>query len=475
MLDRLKETISCSDEDCQILLCNRLRDMGYKLCIGLGGTYIFGIPPGDKVCPILMCAHWDTIRQSSGKWSDMPVVLFEENGKIENANGILGADDRAGCQLILEVASSLSAKPFVLFTSYEEVGMKGMHTFIEDDEISMYQEYIYLILSVDRAGHNEAVYYSNYPSGILEYYLNKVGYVVHKSSSSTDGLLLSSVLRLEHINVSYGGYNPHNCDEFILVDSYVGNFWRLLNFIQLINRPFPLSSSSDWVTPSEHNGFGTAVLEPEEYSLPAPVCAVCGKPERLPRYSPAAKAWLCNSCLNRMITNYSTPITPEMVEQHKLQLKAEQLRSREANLKQVKHNSDFPTCPVCGTNENVSWNAIIAGFTCNKCRHMWYQGQSSYDGIFWVMSEGGILRKIYSPSKDTAMVRTEQENQVRLEWLGPLKECPYLSVCATCGTVAPVLHSINMQFQDQQRTIQVCTTCLAELQSVGQLIDPVPF
>lgn len=469
MITRLKSILLLNNEQCREYLIQSLFELGYKVLIGPNGTWLFAIPSGEKVVPVLLCAHWDTVRKSVGKCVDEPVIVFEEHNKIQNANGILGADDRAGCQLILEVASTLTIKPFILFTDLEEVGGRGMEDFIRSKVFHDYKEYIYLILSVDRTGHNEAVYYRASISGRLEYIVDKAGYTSASSSAFTDGKLLAQELELEHINVSYGGYNSHSADEFILNESYLGAFNRLLLLTQNIYTPYP--SKFDLVIPSED--IIDAELVEEEYALPAPVCEICEKPERVAYYYPWAEAWLCMHCRNR-ITMTSLHISREGVEKAKLVLKAEQTRSREANLKNTKEHPDFPACPKCGVNTHVAWNVTNAGFVCNHCRNDWYKGTSDFDGIFWALSQNGEIKRVFKPKPKQVMVIVGVGKHVRLEWLGPSNKCPYVQMCSFCNTVEPQMHEVELKFGSTLHKLNVCTSCASDLVDLV-VPDDVPF
>lgn len=472
MIDRIKKILPLSDEQCREYLIQNLCALGYQIFSGADGTWIFAVPSGRKVIPVLLCAHWDTVRQTTGKWADEPVVLFEEHSKIENSNGILGADDRAGCQLILEVASTFTVKPFILFTDLEESGGKGMRNFINSSLIEDYRYHIYLVISVDRHGHNEAVYYTKYPSSRLEYYLDKGGYVIQRSTSYTDGTAIAEYLGLEHVNVSYGGYNAHTADEFLLKDSYEGAYRRLMVLTESIHTPYIATLKG--VSPSEEV-FDAELVE-EEYSLPAPVCELCGKTERVTSFCASANSWLCVPCRNRILY-VDKEITPESVARAKLVLKAEQERSRRANLK---HNTtehpDFPSCPRCGSNKYVAWNVTNAGFVCNNCRDAYLKGTSNFDGIFWALSQNGEVKRLYRADASTMMFISGTGKHVRLEWSGHPNSCPYVKVCAFCGAVEPGMHEIELKFGEKHFKLNVCVSCASDMVDLCASVDSdLPF
>lgn len=469
MVDRLKAILSLPNAQCREYLMQNLLALGYQILTGPDGSWLFAVPTGDKAIPVLLCAHWDTVRKTHGKGADEPVVLFEEHAKIENSNGILGADDRAGCQLILEVAATYTVKPFILFTDFEECGRKGMHSFIKSNVYREYEKFIYLVVSVDRQGHNEAVWYSKKPSGKLEYILDKCGFDVHQGYAYTDGELIAKALNLEFINLSYGGYRPHSADEFLLRDSYEGAYQRITTFLEFINKPF---YDTGEVIPSEDTVIDAEVVE--EYDIPAPVCEVCGRTHKVASYYPWAQAWLCVACRNRIVAQ-APKITAESVEQAKLVLKAEQDRSRQANLK---HNApkhpEFPCCPKCGSNKHVVWNAINAGFVCNECRDKWYKGSVDFDGIFWVLSKDGGMLRLFRPKSNQIMVLSGSGVHVQLVWSGPPNKCTFVKVCSFCGVVEPQMHEVEVEFNNVRHKLNACTTCAADLCDLVVGID-APF
>ena len=153
MIERLKQTLMMTDIQCQVFLVKTLREAGYEVVIGhdpdkIDADYIFAYPPSREIIPVLLMAHWDTVRTTTGKRADEPVVIFSENGKIENGMGVLGADDRAGIQMILEAQDAYEEQPLLLFTNYEEIGGKGMLNFIKSGVLRPWVDSIYLAVSV---------------------------------------------------------------------------------------------------------------------------------------------------------------------------------------------------------------------------------------------------------------------------------------------------------------------------------------
>jgi len=94
---------------------------------GNAGNLIFALAPVGKIsCPVLLCAHMDTVEPAFG----VDPVL--ENGVVcSRGETILGADDKAGIAAILEVIRVIRESKMehggleVVFTIWEEGGLFG--------------------------------------------------------------------------------------------------------------------------------------------------------------------------------------------------------------------------------------------------------------------------------------------------------------------------------------------------------------
>lgn len=90
------------------------------------GNLILKIPGSIESTPLLFCAHLDTV----GPYENLEII---EEGDILKSNGktILGADDKAGIAILVEIAKILKENPFphppleIVFTTAEEIGLLG--------------------------------------------------------------------------------------------------------------------------------------------------------------------------------------------------------------------------------------------------------------------------------------------------------------------------------------------------------------
>lgn len=476
MIERLKQTLMMTDIQCQVFLVKTLREAGYEVVIGhdpdkIAADYIFAYPPSREIIPVLLMAHWDTVRTTTGKRADEPVVIFSENGKIENGMGVLGADDRAGIQMILEAQDAYEEQPLLLFTNYEEVGGKGMLNFIKSGVLRPWVDSIYLAVSVDRKGHNQWVCYYRNTDDTLEEFMQRHGYV-EEYGTYTDGSDLARTYNLAHVNVSYGGYLPHRADEFVLVDSYLSGVERLTNLIAHVDRKFYRSVGmtnykTHVVYPNSFDGKGTAALDKIDTNitimLPPPTCDVCGG-EQAVSWNTKAKMFICPKCINRITGKYK-----EMTYENALlgieDLKRERQRTRELNvlMKPKSHvNKDYPDCPVCGSNTHVSWSPSNIGFICTQCAyaHDTNPEKHQWDGRFWTRNKpptGGVI---------TMYVKEDNVYEIapsgsKIEKIVPAKEHDVVKKCDVCG-------EYNGNIRECGDGLNMCESCA---HGFGDLVD----
>ncbi|MCS7149571.1 MAG: M20/M25/M40 family metallo-hydrolase [Caldimicrobium sp.] len=90
------------------------------------GNLIVKIPGKKEVPPLLLCAHLDTVGPCEGI-----EVIEEEDLLRSNGKTILGADDKAGIAVLVELAKALKENSFshapleIVFTTCEEIGLLG--------------------------------------------------------------------------------------------------------------------------------------------------------------------------------------------------------------------------------------------------------------------------------------------------------------------------------------------------------------
>ncbi len=90
------------------------------------GNLIVKVPGQEDLPPLFLCAHLDTVEPTSG------LRMVEEGGLLRNeGSGILGADDKSGIAILIEIVRVLkeTGKPHppleIVFTTCEEIGLLG--------------------------------------------------------------------------------------------------------------------------------------------------------------------------------------------------------------------------------------------------------------------------------------------------------------------------------------------------------------
>lgn len=117
---------------------------------GNAGNIILHMPGTNMGIPVVFLAHMDTVSTTTGV---QPVI---RNGIVQNSGDtILGADDRAGIAVLLEIARSLvegkvpHASVSMIFTVAEEVGASGA---LSLDTGWLSDKLVFVLDSSDRPG-----------------------------------------------------------------------------------------------------------------------------------------------------------------------------------------------------------------------------------------------------------------------------------------------------------------------------------
>lgn len=495
MIDSLKAVIRMTDRELieHLISTYSAEGSGYEVYTD-DENFVFCIPTTEKICPVLLQAHVDTRRSAK---VDEPLILCTEHGVITNANGILGGDDRCGVAGIMEIASRHESKPFLLFTNHEEIGGLGMKKFLDTKYLDKYLDVIYCVIALDRRGHNEYVYYSPKLPETLEYYLNKLGYYEGNGSYSDckDIWLLHDVA---HVNLSCGYARQHTADEFVLAESYVSSVLRADRFMQMIEEPYRVPERLayrytygygvpvNFPKAYENSGQGTAALDvtgsedlnsddgpkyvqgthvhspvhmpPEAvyaYSA-APKCFVCGRDDRSMEYDTKNSIFLCDVCRRQIIKHFDY-VTQDNALAYYGMLEEQREKSREANrnLNKTKPKINYPICPGCGDNHNVTWSKQDIGFVCLSCSEY---PQDGYDGRFWVQQ--GTKTFVKNVDGKDVVLTTNMEG-TKLLSSEDLSTSSKLRLCAVCKKPHP-LCSCETVGARRKTNKYICPSCKRE-------------
>ena len=159
---------------------------------------------------LLWCgvAHTDTV-------SAKKPTRFEFNdGILSNPDGVLGADDRAGCWLISKLIEKSTRAIFIL-TDLEEVGGIGAEACAKIDAFAEIADNITALIEFDRRGGNDCAMYGYDNEELLQLFKNR-GYV-EEWGSYTDVVSLAEASGIACINLSVGYDNEHTKHETLNV------------------------------------------------------------------------------------------------------------------------------------------------------------------------------------------------------------------------------------------------------------------
>ena len=137
-------------------LVDILKEKNYNVIVGKnnilnGREYI----AAKGNIPIVLLAHLDTVFPDETR-KNMSIYHDSEQGVIWSPNG-LGADDRAGVYMILQILETTDLRPHILFTTDEESTSIGAEA-VSSKRKELFGEVSYII-ELDRQGYKECVFY----------------------------------------------------------------------------------------------------------------------------------------------------------------------------------------------------------------------------------------------------------------------------------------------------------------------------
>ena len=158
--------------------------------------------------PVMLVAHLDTVHKT------LPTIYFDRKKKVIWSPDGIGGDDRCGVYAILKICET--HKPYVLFTTDEEIGGQGATVFNEIFKDVPLKEYINFMIEIDRRGRNEAVFYQcdnkEFQNYILSFGFTKgIG-------TFTDISRIAPYFDIAAVNFSAGYYKEHTTTEHIILD-----------------------------------------------------------------------------------------------------------------------------------------------------------------------------------------------------------------------------------------------------------------
>lgn len=447
----LIDTIAESSAACESRVVDALDDLGY-LVFHHKGEFVFGVPFETRISPVLLMAHLDTRRVNDD------VIPLRNGDVIYNANkaaACLGADDRAGVYIVLEMIKTMPLKPYVLFTQGEETGYTGASTFIQADHPETpdlplaftrgkkiwepYKDDIYAILQYDFPGFNHFTAYGN---GDLAFELmeipKKFGYTFEPGLSS-DSIVLSKVLDTAHVNMSCGYINPHRTSEMLLIPTIpfaVANGPRIISQITK-HHPMP------YRLPEVNRPRFQFTHTPSTFVASDPACDICGRARKV-TFVASAMAFVCEKCVNR--AGGISKITLESVEQLANELELERIKSKTNNLPFT------PSCPLDRTHKEVYLLGNDVCY-CTDCK-TYFCGTELGKTFFWSDAEKGVTNY---------QINCKPADKYKV----PLTSAAsFVGECSICGDVMPKKY-LKMEWSRDDDAL-LCATCPACMKALTQ-------
>lgn len=184
--------------------------------------------------PIMFCSHMDTVKRD-----DVKIIISDkEKGYITSPN-LLGGDDRCGVYALLNLIVYSKIKPWVIFTTDEEIGCVGAQDAVKELDKEMFKD-IKFMVEIDRRGSNDCVFYQCENKEFHTFIQENTGYV-KTTGSSSDCRYLGKGWDIASVNLSAGYYHEHTKYEYVVVKELcrtIETCFKLLNISLLDETPF---------------------------------------------------------------------------------------------------------------------------------------------------------------------------------------------------------------------------------------------
>ena len=178
------------------------------------GYYAHRFTNNSSVC---LVAHVDT------RPRDYPIELVVHDNNLHNLNGLMGADDRAGVFLILELLSR-GFDINVLLCNGEETGGIGAQRAWEEIDFSG----IKFFIELDFRGCSEYAVYYPQPDWVHD--IPRSINFTEANGTFTDIAVFHSI---PGINISVGYINQHTCSEYLELSSMQHTLEKLPELIRI--------------------------------------------------------------------------------------------------------------------------------------------------------------------------------------------------------------------------------------------------
>ena len=179
---------------------------------------------------IALVAHLDTVE------SIPPTdIYYDKSKKVMWSPQLLGADDRAGVYLIVQIIEQ-GYRPSIIFTCDEELGALGAQNLVSEKP-KCPLENLHAIIQLDRRGKNDCVFY-NCNNASFTQFIESFGF---KSAwgSYSDISFLAPAWNIAAVNLSVGYENEHQNIELLHTDWLESTFDRVCGILEFAASGIP--------------------------------------------------------------------------------------------------------------------------------------------------------------------------------------------------------------------------------------------
>lgn len=242
-------------------------------------AYTIFMPKSDEMMPCIV-SHADIVGKNE------PIELkISDKGVMTNPDGILGADDRAGCYIIGEMMKAKVRARFII-TENEECGGIGAGACAKEEPLEIIAPMTSCFIELDRRGSNDCATYGVDNSALIQIF-GEHGYN-EAWGSYTDIVDLCEATNIAGVNLSVGYYNEHTKNESL-------NLKELDDTLQfMLNLPEELYC--------KQYGVETNIKE-VEYAEEI-CCDICGEHEKLWYVGGLAVCELCKGAETGMVDTW---------------------------------------------------------------------------------------------------------------------------------------------------------------------------
>lgn len=176
--------------------------------------------------PIALAAHIDIVHPES---SQKELFYDTTKGVLWSPNG-LGADDRAGIFIILEILKK-GYRPTIIFTTGEERGGIGATQLIKKHPAKITE--LNYIIELDRRGSTDCVFYEC-ENPEFEKYIEKFGFIT-QWGTYTDICEICPKWGMAGVNLSVGYEHEHTYSEILRVSWLKSTMNKVIKMLEDIN------------------------------------------------------------------------------------------------------------------------------------------------------------------------------------------------------------------------------------------------